>query len=178
MFCFFVFFEPETVISDHEEKLPAASLCLQDAVQKKKKGGRVLPGSLPRCHGERGEWNNAHVTAAIRSFFSFRSKGLIGAVRSAVGTNNGGRAERAARGQREEAEEWIAQPPPLPTRSPPPACWINFGMDAPAVAREALRSRTSCVETKKKKEKKRNGLQEYKNVANAVLHFNASQDIC
>lgn len=114
----------------------------------------MLPGSLPRCHGERGEWNNAHVTAAIRSFFSFRSKGLIGAVRSAVGTNNGGRAERAARGQREEAEEWIAQPPPLPTRSPPPACWINFGMDAPAVAREALRSQTSCIETKKKKERK------------------------
>lgn len=98
----------------------------------------MLPGSLPRCHGERGEWNNAHVTAAIRSFFSFRSKGLIGAARSAVGTNNGGRAERAARGQREEAEEWILQPPPLPPCSLPPACWINFEMDAPTVAREAL----------------------------------------
>lgn len=30
----------------------------------------------------------------------------------------------------------------------------------------------------KKEREKRNGLQEYKNVANAVLHFNASQDIC
>lgn len=99
--------------------------------KKKKKRGRVLAGSVPRCHGECGEWNNAHVTAAIRSFFSFRSKGLIGAVRSAVGTNNGGRAERAARGQRERRlKNGDVEPPALPARSPPPACWINFGTDA------------------------------------------------
>lgn len=135
------------MISDRKDKLPAAPLCLQEAVQrrrkkkKKKKRGRVLAGSVPRCHGECGEWNNAHVTAAIRSFFSFRSKGLIGAVRSAVGTNNGGRAERAARGQRERRlKNGDVEPPALPARSPPPACWINFGTDA------WLRcSQTSCV---------------------------------
>lgn len=96
-----------------------------------KKRGRVLAGSAPRCHGECAEWNNAHVTAAIRSFFSFRSKGLIGAARSAVGTNNGGRAKRAARGQRERRlKNGHVGPPALPAHSPPPACWINFGTDA------------------------------------------------
>lgn len=73
--------------SDGDEKLPAASLPSGRCPGR----GAACFQLVPRYHGERSEWNNnAHVTAAIRSFFSFRSKGLIGAARSADGTNNGG----------------------------------------------------------------------------------------
>lgn len=114
------------------------SSCLSAPRTQSRARGCVLPGPLPRCHGERGEWNNnAHVTAAVRSFSSFRSKGLFGAARSAVGTNNGGRAERAARGQIQQA----ARMGPSGCSALPPACCVNFEMDAPTVARDARFSR-------------------------------------
>ena len=108
-------------------------LCPQDAVQRE--GAACFQGLCPVAMAS--AVNGTTPTSQLHLAPSFRSvpKGLMGAARSAAGTNNGGRAERAARGQREEAAR---KDPSDPPRAPPPACWVNFEMGAATVAREAL----------------------------------------
>lgn len=97
-------------------------LCSQDAVQRE---GCVLPGPLPRCHGERCEWNNnAHVTAAIVPSFRSVPKGSLGPCARPSGQIMGGERSGQLGAKERRLQEWILEPALRP-RCPPSTCLLG-----------------------------------------------------
>lgn len=130
----------ETVSSDHEEKLPAASL---PSGRCPERGAACFQGPCPVAMAS--AVNGTTPTSQLQFAPSFRSvpKGSLGPRARPSGQIMGGERRGQLGAKERRLQEWIPQPALRPPCPLPPACWVNFEMDAPTEAREAWFSQTS-----------------------------------
>lgn len=125
----------ETVSSDHEEKLPAASL---PSGRCPERGAACFQGLCPVAMANAVNGTTTP-TSQLQFAPSFRSvpKGSLGPRARPSGQIMGGERRGQLGAKERRLQEWIRQPALRPPCPLPPACWVNFEMGAHTVAREA-----------------------------------------